>query len=1140
MRTGKSIWVSLVAAGLLSAASAQTTVFTDTFENGVPSDSDNTSGFWTPILPETSTVSENGTLVQTASSDSTGYIRASVFSPLSTNLNFFDRQLKFSADLDVSGSSSTFAVNRGQFLITSVATNGIAAPDMLMVGLSSRDVALNTFALNRKIDAPSVDPDNATDVIGRVPVTCGSAYWIDHFDLTLNASRYRLRAFNAGKGSGILRYTGEHGVSRAQWGANGDSALVLETYRKISEAGAVSTSVWDNVKVETDTSALLSEPGMNFQATYRYSYPSGTSVTKDYTLWVPSTESVIRGVIFFGPGTGTDYRYMVYDLAAQEAARTLGFALIGYENEGNMNLWSDNPVYIQPAVQAVLDAAAAVSGHAEISNAPLCITGNSAGAFDSCYLAMNWPERVIAFVAHRGYASDPALSEATKKVPGLMVAGSIDSNDITKPYQMQSSFLTWRSQGAQVAFAVDWGIGHTPYGNQGWEGTFTWFVEVANLRYPRPRVPSLESGVGSPELIDLADDSGWLGERPEFHEPNNTPSVTSSFTDIEPYTDYGGSLTNASWLPNGTCARMYRALTSTDLSPRTVVPLQSPLRITSPAQFAYATTNGVPVVIDLDPREFDDINAIVEVQFYDGATLLGIDTAGSDWSYTFTPTNTGLYTLSLVAIDAVGNQSSAFRTLHVVPADFPPVAFSQAHTFSGDNNLSGTVTGEDPEGDAVTFALANAPLYGQLLEFDVSTGSFTYQPDGEYVGADSFTFTPVSGGVTGTAANVSFDVTPSAVAGYWRHEESDAGEGSVIVKTTNIVSAGIADGAGENGAVYSTNVPGPAIYDPLSGTTRLNRFSMNASASNAGIQVSDFADLGFGDDGDKSFTVEFFEKMHSEPILSPVVSSNERSYDVQVEMGSSATYFGKAISRIYDPETDVKQAYGDYVYVDTAGATGNPADYTTTNPKTEGDGINDDDSWHHIAMVYDDLTKTLTTYTDYQPSAVDAGSILNSSPTNLFYGKTIPDPFGLLIDEVRYTKGVLGASQFLRAVSLSSKESWREEHFGTIQNSGNASDLSDPDGDLIKNLMEYAFDLNPLIDSRGLLPMPYLIGSDAVLQFTGSSGVTGIVYGAEYSTNLITGSWLPVSDTGSNTAHLFMKAIPDETPLYLRLRVSDE
>ncbi len=732
-------------------------LFEDAFSNGVPADSDHTTSFWTASLPQTSSVIETGKLVQTASSASTGNIRASHCSPLSPSFNFFDQQLKISAELSVTGNTASTWMSRGQLLLASFATNGAAAPDTLMVGFRAQ----NNIAFNRKLDSPGTQPDanNSAAVAkllgsaegGNEAVNVSGSDLLNRLDLVLNATRYRLRGFNGGKGSGIIRFSGTHGIPRAQWGANGNSALLLETFRTGAAAGTSAVSFWDNVRVESDATSLLAEPYWDFKATY-----PGATTNYDYTVWLPSTEPVVRGVIFIGPGSGEDFRYMVHDPVAQEAARAIGFALIGYQNAGNMNLWSNDPSQIKPAVQAVLNAAAGATGHPELSNVPLCITGLSAGAFDSSYLVRNWPERVIAFVCHRGNDfSNPTLSASAKKVPGLMVAGSTDANSLTEPFIMQTRFLSWRAQGAQVAFAVDWGVGHTPRGNQGWEATFAWFVEVANLRYPRPTAPSLVLGAGSPALIELANDSGWLGDRPQYSAAY-TPSVAHPFTTIAPYAGYSGVVSNASWLPNETCARIYRALTSTDATnvTRTVAPLQCPLRITSPAQYRDPILIGQPVTIELDPREFDNTNALVSVEFRDGSTLLGTDTTGPDWSLSFTPTVAGLHTLEVVATDTLGTQRAAFRTINLVAANYPPGARPLFFTVAGDASTNLALAAVDPELDPVTFILNTVPANGLVTGLNSTTGSFTYTPAYGFAGLDTFTY---------TAADVNSNSPPTTV-----------------------------------------------------------------------------------------------------------------------------------------------------------------------------------------------------------------------------------------------------------------------------------------------------------------------------------------------------------------------------------------
>lgn len=743
---------------------APVALFEDSFGNGSTANSDLESSIWTHTLPFTSTALETaGSLVQTATAADTSFVVANASTPVQSRFNFFNQQLKISATVTVTGSAAATWMERGRLVLASQKGTSGNAPDSIMVGFRGQ----NNITLVTKTDTPYVEPDNvsntankfllaATEAIG---VYSGSEM-INRFDLLLNDKRFQLIAYNPGKGCGILRFSGAHGIDRSKWGAAGDSALILETIRTSAAAGTTAVTTWDDVRVESSTAKILEEPFWNFTATYSTS-ATGTESGPFY-LWLPSTEPVIRGIIFIAPGDGDDCRYVANDLAMQEAARAMGFGLIGYYNTARMNLTTNSTIYIKQAVQTVLDRAAEVSGHPELSNAVLCITGLSRGGFDSCYLVRNWPERVVAFVPHCGAEwSNPTLSAAAKKVPGLFMPGSGDYNSATDPYVMKTNFGWWRSQGAQVAYAPDWGVGHTMRGNQGWEATLVWMVEVAKLRYPRSLVPSRVPGT-FPTLVNLDETSGWLGDNNSFSaSSHNTPTVTSAFMLVAPYGSYSGTVSTASWMPNEATARMYRAMTSTDYKTyHSAIPLYSPLRIVSPAQFSEPVVAGTPVTIEVDPREFDNTNIITSMEFYDGATWLGTVTSGPAWQWTFTPT-AGAHHLSVVATDALGNKRDAFRAMYAVPSDFAPLVVDQVQTTPAATVKSGTVAATDPEGKAVTYSLQQATEHG-ILTFNAATGAYVYQPAHGFSGTDSFTFKALDGVTTGTTGTVTFTVGAAA------------------------------------------------------------------------------------------------------------------------------------------------------------------------------------------------------------------------------------------------------------------------------------------------------------------------------------------------------------------------------------------
>jgi hypothetical protein len=72
-----------------------------------------------------------------------------------------------------------------------------------------------------------------------------------------------------------------------------------------------------------------------------------------------------------------------------------------------------------------------------------------------------------------------------------------------------------------------------------------------------------------------------------------------------------------------------------------------------------------------------------------------------------------------------------------------------------------TLTGTDPDGDALTYAIVDQPTHGTLSG---TAPEVTYTPDAGYTGADSFTFTVSDGEFTSDPATISIDVQPLGCA----------------------------------------------------------------------------------------------------------------------------------------------------------------------------------------------------------------------------------------------------------------------------------------------------------------------------------------------------------------------------------------
>ena len=115
---------------------------------------------------------------------------------------------------------------------------------------------------------------------------------------------------------------------------------------------------------------------------------------------------------------------------------------------------------------------------------------------------------------------------------------------------------------------------------------------------------------------------------------------------------------------------------------------------------------------------------------------------------------------------------------------------------------------------------------------------------------------------------------------------------------------------------------------------------------------------------------------------------------------------------------------------------------------------------------------------------------------------------------------------------------WRQTHFGAYDNAGNGADLNDFEHDGIPNLLEFAFGLDPKQNSAGQIPQAQRSGDNFVITFTQPTNVSGVTYGAEWSTALLPGSWTSIPNSSTPPQHTFSVPIESRTKLYMRLKVS--
>ncbi len=126
------------------------------------------------------------------------------------------------------------------------------------------------------------------------------------------------------------------------------------------------------------------------------------------------------------------------------------------------------------------------------------------------------------------------------------------------------------------------------------------------------------------------------------------------------------------------------------------------------------------------------------------------------------PQSDGVKTFALTAVDGAGRESLISNTISYDPAKMNHAPAAQDITLqtSEDTILTGTLSGTDQDGDKLTYSLRNNGSHGKAVINDSSTGAFSYTPQANFNGTDSFTFIVNDGKKDSTPATVSIAVNP--------------------------------------------------------------------------------------------------------------------------------------------------------------------------------------------------------------------------------------------------------------------------------------------------------------------------------------------------------------------------------------------
>lgn len=187
-------------------------------------------------------------------------------------------------------------------------------------------------------------------------------------------------------------------------------------------------------------------------------------------------------------------------------------------------------------------------------------------------------------------------------------------------------------------------------------------------------------------------------------------------------------------------------------------------------------------------------------------------------NYTPNPHFNGVDSFTYRANDGTADSNIATVNITVNPVNDPPTAADDSYTVDEDNTLTVPVAGVlgndgDIDGDALTAVQVSGPSNGTLtLNAD---GSFTYTPDADFNGSDSFTYKANDGTADSNTATVTITVNPV-------NDPPVAVDDSYSVDEDNVLTVAAAGVLGNDSDEENDSLTAAVVDGPANGTLSFN------------------------------------------------------------------------------------------------------------------------------------------------------------------------------------------------------------------------------------------------------------------------------------------------------------------------------
>ena len=339
-----------------------------------------------------------------------------------------------------------------------------------------------------------------------------------------------------------------------------------------------------------------------------------------------------------------------------------------------------------------------------------------------------------------------------------------------------------------------------------------------------------------------------------------TTPATGAFT-YTPNTDAAGSDSFTFRVNDGTVNSNTATVTVT-INAVNVAPVATGAAITTDENKAYsgqlAATDG-------------DGDALTYSIVSNGTKGTAAVTTPATGAFTYTPNTdaAGSDSFTFRVNDGTVNSNTATVTVTIKAVNVAPVATGAAITTDENKAYSGQLAATDGDGDALTYSIVSNGTKGTAAVTTPATGAFTYTPNTDAAGSDSFTFRVNDGTVNSNTATVTVtikavNVAPVATGAAITTDENKAYSGQLAATdgdgdalTYSIVSNGT-----KGSAALTSTTTGTFTYTPNlnqngsdSFTFKVNDGTIDSNAAAVSVLVKDGTTVAaiFGDTPDADY-----------------------------------------------------------------------------------------------------------------------------------------------------------------------------------------------------------------------------------------------------------------------------------------------